>query len=251
MRTIETIEELKQNLALLRKYARSGNEHERQYFLDLVRNGTCFVFEQGADGDLFAPSRFIGYASNSWQKHDGNSAKNGGPTNKAIAKVLGGDPVADRELERRYREFCTRYGFQAPATGSFGKIRKYWRLPSADSVLPSEGQVVEAFEREVSKSLRGKRIARLARLAAASPTPKRISVTTFVFQRNPDVVAEVLTRAQGRCECCLCPAPFVRVNGAPYLEVHHKIQLAAGGSDTVENAMALCPNCHRECHFGR
>ena len=26
--------------------------------------------------------------------------------------------------------------------------------------------------------------------------------------------------------------------------------LADGGSDTVENAAALCPNSHREFHFG-
>ncbi|MGB4922720.1 MAG: HNH endonuclease signature motif containing protein, partial [Candidatus Nitrotoga sp.] len=36
----------------------------------------------------------------------------------------------------------------------------------------------------------------------------------------------------------------------PYLEVHHKMQLAKGGEDTVENALGLCPNCHRYSHFG-
>jgi 5-methylcytosine-specific restriction protein A len=35
------------------------------------------------------------------------------------------------------------------------------------------------------------------------------------------------------------------------LEVHHKIRLADGGFDTVENAIAVCPNCHRQCHHGR
>jgi 5-methylcytosine-specific restriction protein A len=34
------------------------------------------------------------------------------------------------------------------------------------------------------------------------------------------------------------------------LEVHHKKQLSEGGEDTVENAIALCPNCHREAHYG-
>ena len=33
-------------------------------------------------------------------------------------------------------------------------------------------------------------------------------------------------------------------NGKPYLEVHHIIQLAKGGPDTIKNAVALCPNCH-------
>jgi len=35
------------------------------------------------------------------------------------------------------------------------------------------------------------------------------------------------------------------------LEVHHKVPLAEGGDDTVENAIALCPNCHRHAHYGK
>ena len=49
--------------------------------------------------------------------------------------------------------------------------------------------------------------------------------------RHPDVVAEVLVRAQGSCERCHQPAPFLRrSDGTPYLEVHHLIPLG-----TVEN----------------
>jgi 5-methylcytosine-specific restriction protein A len=39
-------------------------------------------------------------------------------------------------------------------------------------------------------------------------------------------------------------------DGTPYLEVHHVKWLALGGSDTVSNAVALCPNCHRLMHHG-
>lgn len=65
------------------------------------------------------------------------------------------------------------------------------------------------------------------------------------------MAAEVLDRATGKCERCDQPAPFRRASdGSPYLEVHHRKPLAANGEDTVENALALCPNCHRELHFG-
>lgn len=71
-----------------------------------------------------------------------------------------------------------------------------------------------------------------------------------MFDRNPDVVAEVLTRAAGICEACNDPAPFIRrSNGTPYLEVHHKQWLSDEGEDTVGNAIALCPNCHRKAHY--
>lgn len=91
-----------------------------------------------------------------------------------------------------------------------------------------------------------------AALAKWPKKPKKKSVTSTAFDRNPHVVAAVLQRAAGSCESCECSAPFARKsNGTPYLEVHHKTQLASGGDDTVENAIALCPNCHRRHHYGQ
>lgn len=85
----------------------------------------------------------------------------------------------------------------------------------------------------------------------ASVKPGTREEIRIVFNRNPDVVAEVLTRANGKCEGCSKPAPFKRKkDNSPYLEVHHKIPLAKDGEDKVENAIALCPNCHREKHHG-
>jgi 5-methylcytosine-specific restriction protein A len=78
-----------------------------------------------------------------------------------------------------------------------------------------------------------------------------VPVFTFEFVRNTDVVAEVLLRANGICEACRTPAPFIRrKDKSPYLEVHHRKPLADGGEDTVANAVAVCPNCHRQAHYG-
>ena len=72
--------------------------------------------------------------------------------------------------------------------------------------------------------------------------------TTRVFQRSPFIKDYTLRRANGICELCSQKAPFNKPNGEPYLEVHHIIHLADGGEDTIENAVALCPNCHRMMH---
>ncbi|WP_148040587.1 HNH endonuclease [Marichromatium sp. AB32] len=107
------------------------------------------------------------------------------------------------------------------------------------------------FERDVERSLKDSPENRDDRLRNSQPKPERISVTVTTFKRNPDVVAEVLLRANGKCENCGKDAPFMkRSNNTPYLEVHHKIRLADNGDDTVSNAIALCPNCHRKFHFG-
>ena len=92
---------------------------------------------------------------------------------------------------------------------------------------------------------------RAARLAQASPFPVSIEVYTTAFLRNADVIVEVLKRANGICAVCSQKAPFLRrSNGTPYLEVHHWKRISDGVEDTIENAAALCPNCHREAHYG-
>jgi 5-methylcytosine-specific restriction enzyme A len=106
------------------------------------------------------------------------------------------------------------------------------------------------FDQAVEAS-RADPVGRAARLKAAPKIPTVRAITIYDFRRNPDVVAEVLERAKGHCEKCLDPAPFIRrKDSSPYLEVHHIVQLAHGGEDTVANTLALCPNCHRQSHHG-
>ncbi|WP_097067232.1 HNH endonuclease [Nitrosovibrio sp. Nv4] len=83
-----------------------------------------------------------------------------------------------------------------------------------------------------------------------NPSPKFRRVMITQFQREAAVEAWVLQQAAGICECCEKPAPFNGADGLPYLELHYVRQLAEGGPDTVSNAVALCPNCHREIHYG-
>lgn len=115
----------------------------------------------------------------------------------------------------------------------------------------SEKKWSDVVQHDSARAARSTRKERLERLAIADPMPSLMYVQVRLFRRNQDVIAEVLERAAGHCEGCLAPAPFVRAkDGTPFLEVHHKIRLADGGLDTVENAVALCPNCHRRRHFG-
>ena len=130
-------------------------------------------------------------------------------------------------------------------------VERHRQLLSQRQLHPdSLSAVDEQFARELAAALSLTPEARRKRLAAAPKMPATATVSTRVFLRNADVVADVLHRANGVCEICRKQAPFMRRNGTPYLEVHHRVQLALGGEDTVENAVAACPNCHREAHFG-
>lgn len=80
--------------------------------------------------------------------------------------------------------------------------------------------------------------------------PQSTKSTTTIYCRDPKVKAWVLKRANGICELCKQPAPFTSTDGLPYLEAHHVRPLAEGGPDTPSNTVAVCPNCHKELHFG-
>ena len=89
----------------------------------------------------------------------------------------------------------------------------------------------------------------LRRKAAAAPTkPKSSTTIGVVYTRNRYVAELAKRRADGLCELCRKPAPFANASNEPYLESHHIVWLAHGGSDSIENTVALCPNCHRKMH---
>lgn len=137
---------------------------------------------------------------------------------------------------------------QVPGPLSFTGLCKQCR-PDAP-VGPAE-ILQRTLTSKIELAMRDSAAERRARLEGANPKPAVRYVMTRVFVRNPYVVAEVLSRAGGRCEKCHSEAPFnSRSTGEPYLEVHHRIPLAEHGDDTVENAIALCPNCHRYAHYG-
>lgn len=69
-----------------------------------------------------------------------------------------------------------------------------------------------------------------------------------VYNRNPHISTHVKNRTHGRCDLCGEYAAFNDRNGKPYLECHHVEWLANGGEDSIENAVALDPTCHRKMH---
>lgn len=87
------------------------------------------------------------------------------------------------------------------------------------------------------------------RAERADGPPGIRSSTTTVYERDPYVAEFALQGARGHCQLCEQPAPFCKRSGEPYLEVHHIEWLSQGGDDTIENTVALCPNCHRKMHI--
>ena len=88
----------------------------------------------------------------------------------------------------------------------------------------------------------------LALLPAEGNKPSKRATQYYEYCRDPHVVTAALRRSKGICQLCDGPAPFVKKDGTPFLEVHHIQPLSEGGEDTLRNCVALCPNCHRKVH---
>ena len=70
-----------------------------------------------------------------------------------------------------------------------------------------------------------------------------------VYSRSQAVKDYIGARANGYCEGCGIPAPFITAKGRPYIEPHHIHRLSDGGPDHPRWVVGLCPNCHRRAHY--
>lgn len=135
---------------------------------------------------------------------------------------------------------------------SSGLSEKEWSFLAIGNSLSNKNSYGEIFDsQEFENQVEEYLDKPLDIIPKGNRNPRKIERSSpEVIERDPHVKAWVLKNASGICENCGNESPFVKNNGKPYLEVHHLKQLSKKGSDTVENAIALCPNCHREFHFG-
>lgn len=126
-----------------------------------------------------------------------------------------------------------------------GNVGRRIYIAKADEAPPP----VEDMGRELAKKISRGQVIQRAQEAGGRPERRDRVVADFV--RDPLVVAGAIARANGVCETPACGhETFRRDDGSVFLEVHHITPLGEGGDDTLANAAALCPMCHRELHYG-
>lgn len=119
---------------------------------------------------------------------------------------------------------------------------------SGKAPVITEEQAKALYESKIkkAKTLKLRDLAKIAQ-RAKGPVKTRQSQTN-IYDRDPWVSEYAKRRADGICQLCELPAPFKNKQGQPFLESHHIIWLSKGGDDSVENTVALCPNCHKKMH---
>jgi len=142
--------------------------------------------------------------------------------------------------------------YQEKQEGEDGFKRMVWMFPlrvrSGDvsinvDILEENQKRKERKARKLTTDMLKKRA---ENRQTGSVSRRRTEATTYF--RDPYVAEYAKRKANGICQLCGKEAPFNSKKGEPYLETHHIIWLSNGGADSIDNTVALCPNCHRKMH---
>ena len=133
-----------------------------------------------------------------------------------------------------------------------GNLRKVWMFPlkitrgKRPEIPDSVIQINRSRRERMAKELSDSELKKRAKCASRRPST---SVSSVKRHERSEWVSEYSKRwAEGVCQLCGEPAPFLDKDGAPFLESHHINWLSRDGEDSIENVVALCPNCHRRVH---
>ena len=136
-----------------------------------------------------------------------------------------------------------------------GELRKVYVFPlsliNAESFPPILASDLYEITKHEEKKVRKLSIEDIIEKANSSNNTLRKTYRRNVseqYNRNEYVKEYARRRANGDCDLCEESAPF-ESNKVPFLEIHHVEWLARGGPDTINNVVALCPNCHRKVHM--
>jgi HNH endonuclease len=162
------------------------------------------------------------------------------PTCKSFLKHVGATTVYSKHCFDSANEAIAYLSGKGISKPSFGctKCKVFALEPTSDSL-------------QLAKSVEYLLSAGFSTPPPGNRAPVRKDAVSSPVERDPAIIGWILANARGKCELCAADAPFLTDKGRPYLEVHHVKTLATGGPDTVDNAVALCPNCHRAMHYSK
>ncbi|AQU99765.1 HNH endonuclease [Desulfococcus multivorans] len=142
--------------------------------------------------------------------------------------------------------------YTEPQRDAEGNSRLVWIFPlrlvsgAPPTIDRDKIENLKAIKDKMARSLSDQELEARAKFYNGVPDSREVSGRQF--SRNSVISELAQRRAKGICGLCGNPAPFKRKDGTPYLETHHIIWLSEGGKDSIDNTVALCPNCHRKMH---
>ncbi|MFT4682140.1 MAG: hypothetical protein ACI9YU_001995 [Flavobacteriales bacterium] len=120
---VKDIDGIVDNLKTLETYLKSGNDKERKFALDQVRNGKTILIYKVEGKNHYAPIRFNAYRDNSMEKHPGEDENDSREMNGALERILKGKAWFLQKKEEEYLAYCATLKLDVPKNE-----RTYWRV---------------------------------------------------------------------------------------------------------------------------
>lgn len=124
------------------------------------------------------------------------------------------------------------------------KLKTSEYCPNNETLIQNEKKLEKSISRKTIQEIKELAIEK-SKLNEKKNLVRKVS--TYNYERSLVIREYVKELANGICQLCDNKAPF-EVKGKPFLHVHHIEYLSEGGEDTIENAVAVCPNCHAKIH---
>ncbi len=138
MELVKSIKDIIENAKRFDEYIECGKPDEKEFAINCIARGKCFVVIKEENNYKFYPSKYMGYKNNSaggyfkeyynaealiGEEKYGDAAHftfDGRVSNKEITKILGCNCEKDYEISDRFIEYCNTLGLK----GSDKK--KFW-----------------------------------------------------------------------------------------------------------------------------
>lgn len=230
------------NLSTLRNYL--INKEDKEDSIKIFNRGMWFVVEKIDDDLFFGPSKFVGYEDNTLKMNSENSlSRDGNDTNKKLLDFY--DQIEHEKINctflmTEFKNFLNKFGLKLS-----GKFTGFFVPKELSYLLNLDLLSLEYEGEQQTEELDNKALYEQCKLKCKKE--ERQNVTSIQFYRNPAIPVLIKRKAEGKCDLCNNLGPFILKNNH-FLECHHIDWLSRGGEDSIENAVALCPNCHRKMH---
>ena len=169
---------------------------------------------------------------------------------KSTGYVIGERFIRDFTFNNACEAYCCCYGRQDNGIAKFytidnieldhflkGKTKRFYLEEDDEDLVVSTDNVDDEYEE--------------------APLSEKEKREVFLFKRNRHLVKQALEKSQYKCDIDRTHKTFITKNNKPYMEAHHLIPLSSqelfntSGLDSVANIVCICPNCHRNLHYGK
>lgn len=233
MNVIKTKDDIIQNIQLLEKYLCEGNEDEREFAINLIKRGRCFVAYKVNGEVRFSPSRFIGYIDNDMKKHNSNRNKDGKETNPVITQCLNKRLIENEELKKHHEKYCKNLGVKPD---NVPKVT-FWEISFSIDDFVGKISVEKSFPE--------------------GAIIERIHLSRERNSKVIEIAKQSFKQKHGKLFCEICGFDFQEKYGEigeDYIEGHHIIAVSNMKPNHVtkpEEIAMVCANCHRVLHRKR